>query len=63
MNAAVLALFDVDDTITAPRKEVSPEMREFMKRLREVRPNSSFSFRGILRRANYQLGNKVWVKI
>ncbi|KAM3207278.1 hypothetical protein ACQJBY_062468 [Aegilops geniculata] len=35
-NAAVLALFDVDDTITAPRKEVTPEMREFMKRLREV---------------------------
>ena len=35
-NTAVLALFDVDDTITAPRKEVTPEMREFMKRLREV---------------------------
>ncbi|VAH98240.1 unnamed protein product [Triticum turgidum subsp. durum] len=35
-NAEVLALFDVDDTITAPRKEVSPEMREFMKRLREI---------------------------
>uniref|UniRef100_R7W0P7 Phosphomannomutase n=1 Tax=Aegilops tauschii TaxID=37682 RepID=R7W0P7_AEGTA len=38
-NAGVLALFDVDGTLTAPRKEVTPEMLEFMKRLREVRPN------------------------
>uniref|UniRef100_A0A453ILY2 Phosphomannomutase n=2 Tax=Aegilops tauschii subsp. strangulata TaxID=200361 RepID=A0A453ILY2_AEGTS len=34
-NAGVLALFDVDGTLTAPRKEVTPEMLEFMKRLRE----------------------------
>ena len=38
-NAGVLALFDVDGTLTAPRKEVTLEMLEFMKRLREVRPN------------------------
>uniref|UniRef100_A0A8R7Q2X0 Phosphomannomutase n=1 Tax=Triticum urartu TaxID=4572 RepID=A0A8R7Q2X0_TRIUA len=37
-NAGVLALFDVDGTLTAPRKEVTLEMLEFMKRLREVRP-------------------------
>ncbi|EMS58515.1 Phosphomannomutase [Triticum urartu] len=35
-NAGVLALFDVDGTLTAPRKEVTLEMLEFMKRLREV---------------------------
>ncbi|VAH54542.1 unnamed protein product [Triticum turgidum subsp. durum] len=35
-NAGVLALFDVDGTLTAPRKEVTPEMLEFMKRLREI---------------------------
>ncbi|XP_044459795.1 phosphomannomutase isoform X1 [Triticum aestivum] len=34
-NAGVLALFDVDGTLTAARKEVTPEMLEFMKRLRE----------------------------
>ncbi|EMS63532.1 Phosphomannomutase [Triticum urartu] len=43
-DAGVLALFDVDGTLTAPRKEVTPEMLEFMKRLRE------FLFRTILRR-------------
>lgn len=55
--AGVLALFDVDGTLTAPRKEVTPEMLDFMKRLREVRPNVtlsfsrfSFSIRRILRR-------------
>ncbi|KQJ85349.1 phosphomannomutase [Brachypodium distachyon] len=34
-NAGVLALFDVDGTLTAPRKEVTPEMLEFMRLLRE----------------------------
>ncbi|KAJ1269838.1 hypothetical protein BS78_06G008800 [Paspalum vaginatum] len=34
-DAAVLALFDVDDTLTAPRKAVTPEMQEFMKQLRQ----------------------------
>lgn len=32
----VLALFDVDGTLTAPRKVVTPEMLEFMKELRKV---------------------------
>ncbi|XP_052150893.1 phosphomannomutase isoform X1 [Oryza glaberrima] len=36
-NAGVLALFDVDGTLTAPRKVVTPEMLQFMKQLREVR--------------------------
>ncbi|KAL5674701.1 hypothetical protein ACJX0J_010832, partial [Zea mays] len=34
-NAGVLALFDVDGTLTAPRKGVTPEMLEFMKQLRQ----------------------------
>ncbi|KAL5215328.1 hypothetical protein ABZP36_004480 [Zizania latifolia] len=34
-NAGVLALFDVDGTLTAPRKVVTPEMFQFMKELRE----------------------------
>uniref|UniRef100_A0A0D9WBB6 Phosphomannomutase n=2 Tax=Leersia perrieri TaxID=77586 RepID=A0A0D9WBB6_9ORYZ len=34
-NAGVLALFDVDGTLTAPRKAVTPEMLQFMKELRE----------------------------
>jgi len=34
-NAGVLALFDVDGTLTAPRKAVTPEMLEFMKQLRQ----------------------------
>jgi len=34
-NAGVLALFDVDGTLTAPRKVVTPEMLEFMKQLRQ----------------------------
>ncbi|OQU81083.1 hypothetical protein SORBI_3006G008200 [Sorghum bicolor] len=35
-NAAdVLVLFDVDDTLTAPRKPVTPEMLEFMRQLRQ----------------------------
>lgn len=34
-NAGVLALFDVDGTLTAPRKVVTPEMLQFMKQLRE----------------------------
>ncbi|KAM0836713.1 hypothetical protein ACQ4PT_062118 [Festuca glaucescens] len=33
-NGGVLALFDVDSTLTAPRKEVTPEMLNFMKQLR-----------------------------
>ncbi|KAG9441123.1 hypothetical protein H6P81_016977 [Aristolochia fimbriata] len=32
----LLALFDVDGTLTAPRKAVTPNMLEFMKKLREV---------------------------
>ncbi|KAJ8450197.1 hypothetical protein Cgig2_033391 [Carnegiea gigantea] len=33
---SVIALFDVDGTLTAPRKVVTPEMLEFMKELRKV---------------------------
>ncbi|XP_074279905.1 phosphomannomutase-like isoform X2 [Silene latifolia] len=32
----VIALFDVDGTLTAPRKEVTLEMSQFMKELRKV---------------------------
>ncbi|KAJ4954640.1 hypothetical protein NE237_011423 [Protea cynaroides] len=32
----LIALFDVDGTLTAPRKVVTPKMFEFMRRLREV---------------------------
>ncbi|XP_078427471.1 phosphomannomutase isoform X2 [Wolffia australiana] len=32
----VIALFDVDGTLTAPRKAVTPEMLEFMHKLRKV---------------------------
>ncbi|XXG45276.1 hypothetical protein AAC387_Pa02g0399 [Persea americana] len=32
----LIALFDVDGTLTAPRKVVTPEMLEFMRNLREV---------------------------
>ncbi|RXI08025.1 hypothetical protein DVH24_014591, partial [Malus domestica] len=32
----VLALFDVDGTLTAPRKVVTPEMLEFMRELRKI---------------------------
>ncbi|KAM2157166.1 hypothetical protein ACFX1R_042769 [Malus domestica] len=32
----VIALFDVDDTLTAPRKVVTPEMSECMRELRKV---------------------------
>jgi hypothetical protein len=39
----VLALFDVDGTLTAPRKDVTPGMLEFMKQLREVSPRPSCS--------------------
>ncbi|KNA20221.1 hypothetical protein SOVF_054170 [Spinacia oleracea] len=35
---AIIALFDVDGTLTAPRKEVTPEMLKFMKELRKVVP-------------------------
>lgn len=31
----VLVLFDVDDTLTVPRKHVTPEVKEFLARLRE----------------------------
>eukprot|EP00746_Dinoflagellata_sp_MGD_P000200 gnl/MRDRNA2_/MRDRNA2_100364_c0_seq1.p1 gnl/MRDRNA2_/MRDRNA2_100364_c0~~gnl/MRDRNA2_/MRDRNA2_100364_c0_seq1.p1 ORF type:complete len:261 (+),score=50.84 gnl/MRDRNA2_/MRDRNA2_100364_c0_seq1:83-865(+) len=34
-NRRVIALFDVDGTLTEPRKVVSPETKEFMKSLRE----------------------------
>ncbi|WOL05617.1 phosphomannomutase [Canna indica] len=32
----VIALFDVDGTLTAPRKVITPEMLKFMRELREV---------------------------
>lgn len=32
----VIALFDVDGTLTAPRKLITPQMLEFMRELREV---------------------------
>ncbi|GAB2224161.1 hypothetical protein Drorol1_Dr00004909, partial [Drosera rotundifolia] len=32
----LIALFDVDETLTAPRKAVAPEMLEFMQKLRKV---------------------------
>ncbi|KAI8545167.1 hypothetical protein RHMOL_Rhmol07G0020800 [Rhododendron molle] len=32
----VIALFDVDDTLTAPRKVVTPDMLKFMQELRKV---------------------------
>eukprot|EP00966_Prymnesium_polylepis_P330287 7385946-Prymnesium_polylepis.1 len=34
-NPRVLALFDVDGTLTEPRKLVSPETLKFLKQLRE----------------------------
>ena len=34
-NTRVLALFDVDGTLTEPRKVVSPETLTFLKELRE----------------------------
>ena len=34
-NARVLALFDVDGTLTEPRKVVSPETLEFLSKLRQ----------------------------
>jgi hypothetical protein len=51
-NRGVLALFDVDGTLTAPRKDVTPGMLEFMKQLREVSPTdtSSRSHHMILKR-------------
>ncbi|AES80105.1 phosphomannomutase A1 [Medicago truncatula] len=35
LNPGVLALFDVDGTLTAPRKGVTPEMLKFMQDLRK----------------------------
>ena len=32
----VIALFDVDGTLTAPRKEATPELLEFIRELRKV---------------------------
>ncbi|KAF3558142.1 hypothetical protein F2Q69_00018105 [Brassica cretica] len=32
----VIALFDVDDTLTAPRKEATQEMLDFIQKLRKV---------------------------
>ncbi|GMP61556.1 hypothetical protein CsSME_00023971 [Camellia sinensis var. sinensis] len=32
----LIALFDVDGTLTAPRKVVTPDMLDFMKELRKV---------------------------
>uniref|UniRef100_A0A2N9HN01 Phosphomannomutase n=1 Tax=Fagus sylvatica TaxID=28930 RepID=A0A2N9HN01_FAGSY len=32
----LIALFDVDGTLTAPRKDVTPKMLEFMRELRKV---------------------------
>ncbi|KMT04900.1 hypothetical protein BVRB_7g170670 [Beta vulgaris subsp. vulgaris] len=37
-KSAVIALFDVDGTLTAPRKELTAEMQNFMKELRKVVP-------------------------
>jgi phosphomannomutase len=34
-NEKVIALFDVDGTLTVARKEVKPEMIEFLKQLRK----------------------------
>ncbi|GBG31489.1 Phosphomannomutase [Hondaea fermentalgiana] len=34
-NTKILALFDVDGTLTVARKEITPEMDAFMKKLRE----------------------------
>ncbi|CAM9303638.1 unnamed protein product, partial [Laminaria digitata] len=34
-NPRIIALFDVDGTLTAARKEVLPDMVEFIKTLRE----------------------------
>lgn len=36
MTRKVLALFDVDGTLTAPRKQATPEMLAFMQELRKV---------------------------
>lgn len=35
-KAGVVALFDVDDTLTAPRKEATQEMLDFIQKLRKV---------------------------
>merc|ERR1719444_764991 len=35
-NRRIIALFDVDGTLTEPRKVVSPETVEYLKHLREV---------------------------
>ncbi|GKU88206.1 hypothetical protein SLEP1_g2497 [Rubroshorea leprosula] len=35
-KSGLIALFDVDGTLTAPRKGVTPEMLEFMHELRKV---------------------------
>ncbi|XP_027772856.1 phosphomannomutase-like [Solanum pennellii] len=35
-KAGLIALFDVDGTLTAPRKECTPEMLKFMRELRKV---------------------------
>ncbi|KAG1361280.1 Phosphomannomutase [Cocos nucifera] len=35
-KAGVIALFDVDGTLTAPRKVITPKMLEFMRELREA---------------------------
>ncbi|XP_042379130.1 phosphomannomutase [Zingiber officinale] len=34
--SGVIALFDVDGTLTSPRKEITPQMLEFMRELRKV---------------------------
>ncbi|KAL3517137.1 hypothetical protein ACH5RR_024039 [Cinchona calisaya] len=36
IKSGVIALFDVDGTLTAPRKVATPEMLEFMQKLRKV---------------------------
>jgi len=35
MTKRVIALFDVDGTLTEPRGEITPEMMEFMMKLKE----------------------------
>ena len=34
-NSKILALFDVDGTLTVARKTIEPEMKDFMDKLRQ----------------------------
>jgi len=35
MTKKVIALFDVDGTLTVPRQQIVPEMEQFMQKLKE----------------------------